>query len=548
MSDSPSKLDPSPDQQPARKPARIGVGSILIQFLLRGLGMGMSVFIALGVAFFFGAGAASDAFFLMRRLMGNAVLVADAITQTTLVPQIVKSVSRLGARQALRRLRPTEIGFAGGGAVLGAALLLFPDQITNAMAPGLSEEAFVLSSDFLQYFGVALPAIAATAVSGAFLNATRRYSAPVLLRLLPRLLILLALAAVPLGFGIAAVAIASVLGQILVWAFYFRVRKRVVKDMGEATVPLPPDAVQGAQDRKGTASRSAAVAITTTFFVISTFAENYYASLAGLGAIAILTLAQRISSIGVTEMMRSMLVVYYTSFVEHAVAGDRAAAIAEIASGLRRALFFTAPLAVFVAVLSGPLADVLLGYGAFDDTSVGLVAGLVTLFAVSSLFQTPASVLEVALMAQPKVRLARHFAWTMAAALILRLGLLAWLVPIIGLPGLGWAAIGATLPQTIGHGLRLRRELGPSLGRRLLGESATVLLAAGMAAALAYGSTLLWPGSTASDPHKVLQVVRVVVAGAVYGIAYVATGWMLGQPETRDLLAMLRRRISRLRK
>jgi putative peptidoglycan lipid II flippase len=530
------------------KPARVGVGSILIQFLLRALGMGMSLVIAVGVAFFFGAGAASDAFFLMRRLMGNAVLVADAITQTTLVPQIVSAVSRLGAREALRRLRPTEIGFAASGAMLAAGLLFFPDQITDAMAPGLSDEAFRLASDFLQYLGLALPAIAATSVSGAFLNATRRYSAPVLLRLLPRLLILLALAAVPLGFGITAVALASVLGQIVVWAVYFRVRKRVVQDMGEATVPLPPEVAEGAQDRKGTAHRSGAVAIATTFFVISTFAENYYASIAGLGAIAILTLAQRISSIGVTEMMRSMLVVYYTSFVEHAVAGDRAAAIAEIASGLRRALFFTAPLALFVAVLSGPIADVLLGYGAFDDTSVRLVAGLVTLFALSSLFQTPASVLEVALMAQPRVPLARHFAVAMAAALILRLALMAVLVPVIGLAGLGWAAIGATLPQTIAHGLRLRRELGPSLGRRLVAESATVLLAAGVAAALAFGSTFLWTGPGASDPHKLLQFARLLVAGVIFGIAYVGTGRMLGQPETADLLAMLRRRIGRLHK
>ncbi|MBV7410683.1 murein biosynthesis integral membrane protein MurJ [Maritimibacter sp. DP1N21-5] len=532
-------------QGPLAGPARIGVAAILIQFLLRALGMGMSLIIAVGVAFFFGAGAASDAFFFMRRLMGNWTLVADAITQTALVPQIVGALGRHGAAGALWRLRRTEIGFAVVGGIVAVCCLLFPDAITRAMAPGLSDEAFELSRRFLQYLGVALPAIAATSVSGAFLNASRRFTAPVLLRLLPRLLILLALAGVPFGFGIAAVAIASVLGQLIVWGVYLRVRLRVVAELAAQEVPSDQTPDPAPEDRRGLANRSAAVAITTTFFVVSTFAENYFASLAGVGAIAILTLAQRISSIGVTEMMRSMLVVYYTSFVEHAAAGDRDAAVDEIASGLRRALFFTAPVAVFVAVLSGPLAGALLGYGAFDDASVRMVAALVTLFALSSLFQTPASVLEVALMAQPGIGQARHFAVAMSAALVLRLGLMAWLVPGLGLAGLGWAAIGATLPQTLWHGYRLSRRLGPGFAPRLARESVTVVTTALAAGGLAWLTAAALSAVGADVMGKAVQIGQVILSGAVFIAAYVGIGLALGQPEMRHLLSSLRRRILR---
>ena len=287
------------------------------------------------------------------------------------------------------------------------------------------------------------------------------------------------------------------------------------------------------------AGHAAAIIIFAVGTLIETTLDTYFASLAGVGALAVLTIGQRISNVGASELNRSLLSVYYTNFAEYAAAGNRTGFAREVTTAMRSGLFFLAPLGFYLFALAEPLCRVLLDFGAFDDAALALTAQVVALVAIATVLRSPVAVIENAVLADLSARHVPFAALSIVLSLIVRVVVALTFLPSLGLMAVVWSAIAGTTVKLVFGLLWLRIE-----GLRLAAPDLRLIaqvLGLGMVAATTAGLGL---SLLADAPRGLLAVGLVGVSLLTLG-AYVWVSARLGVPEARWLGEALMRKIRR---
>jgi len=203
--------------------------SVLRVLLLRGLGVLISLATAIGIAFQFGAGPLTDAFFLVRRTFGSLALLIETVSNVLLVPVLVKRAQARATGDYLRDQRRSEWRVFVAGAAVGGLILWAAPWLVAVIAPGLPAEASEAAAVYFTLMALTLPFTCTTAFVGSALTAIRQFSISVAVKLLPRVLILLAILLVPLGFGMTAVVVAAVLGHVVMLLALMMLRRRIEK-------------------------------------------------------------------------------------------------------------------------------------------------------------------------------------------------------------------------------------------------------------------------------------------------------------------------------
>jgi murein biosynthesis integral membrane protein MurJ len=500
--------------------------AVIRQSGLTGIAAGASVAVGLlldiTIAARFGAGRATDAFFVSARIPLGLVAVVLVVANQALVPAFNTSMTKHGDA-ATSRLVSRIVGtvlVAGGGLLLVVSLLAH--QVIRVTAPGISESEVSTAAGMVPIVFAIVPLIAVSEVMRAFCNARYAFIVPALMNVVLSGIAATVILVGPrhditvVAWGYLAGAIAQV-SFMVVMATRRGLRLRPAIDLRNrelravGTLSIRPFAAAGLNP-------------------VARLGEQLMVSFLPPGSITILNYGYRlISAIGGTIFFRSVVVALVPRLTEAHLRGDNQEVLRITGLGLRIMFALSVPLTVFMAVLSRPAAMVVFQRGNFSHASASLLGIVLAVYSISLVGSALQRVLLAPFFARLDTRTPlRNTIYGVAANLAL--------LPLLTLP-FGWgnpnAIIGIALAYSLAQFVnvvharhRLRSMVGPParglarLAPRLIGAS--VISGAAMSGAvllfqlddtLPRGTLLLRTAVTAVGGAAILGAAMLILAG-----------------------------------
>ncbi|KIC16250.1 murein biosynthesis integral membrane protein MurJ [Leisingera sp. ANG-Vp] len=511
--------------------------SIISVTFWKSIGMALSLAIALAIANLFGAGASSDAFFLARRVVSNIAAGLERTLQFLQVPPMVRMAETEGLQVLARHLRKRSWQILLAAAVLCAAAFVFAPALTRLLAPGFSAEQHANATVYLRILLAVLPLSAATALSGAVLNALRLFRLPVIARLLPRACAAAALALVPVfAFGLGAVALAIAAGTVAMACFFAVCIRRA---LAQEWTPQPDSS---GQQLPYSRSRIWAMLLAQFHLFGAGWIDMAMASLTGAGSVATLEFAQRMTNMAPGVVTSSVIIVYYTEFASHLARGRQEAFRKSVQDAVRATLLFVMPAAVVLFMLNRPAVSVLLGHGAFEPWAVEQTASIIALLAPLLVVNALLGTLASALFADPRAPHLKIIFTGIAVSLAVRVGLNWLLLPVLGVLAVPLASLAAMSALLIVLYVRLVQAIGAPVRLREAGSFAAMALASAAAAAAVW----MVQAAAARELAGRLEMLSVAVLSAVCGaLVFAAVATVLKVPELARVRGILRKAIRR---
>ncbi|WP_164870845.1 lipid II flippase MurJ [Mesobaculum littorinae] len=511
--------------------------------LMKALGLVVTFLLVMAQAAIFGTGAAADAFFFARRTIGAFSGLFEQGAQRLFVPAFVQAWAAEddgdGPRAARRVLWRATLGLSAAVALGAVGAILAAGPLVTLLAPGFEgpvRDGAILAFRILL---VGLPLNMAAAVLGSFQFARRRFVLATAATLAPRVTVLAAIAGIgaavtPAQLSWAVNAGVALMAALMLW--------NALRALAPAADPAPQGAPcevidpslapsdgaaaprpAASRNRKatGTGTRATAVALFSAGQLATTWIDTALASLAGLGALAILYLAQRLLNAAPGSVNAAVSNVFYTEYA-HAALATRTRQAAEVATGLRLSLFLILPIAALLLAEAPQIVRLVLERGAFDAgdsaATAGLIRALAPLLVVNAVF----ALAITAILADDALPMRAAAIRVSLVSIALRCVLGAALVGPFGLTGLAITFLVADGAQMATAYAMLRRALGP-----ILAPADHAGLAGMTGAAIAAGGLLLlMPGT--GLPAFALQ-------GAAFAMAYPALAAAFGVAEARAL-------------
>lgn len=507
--------------------------SIIRVLALRGLGVLMSLFTASGLAYFFGAGPLLDAFFFVRRTFGSLTILVESLLTLLLVPNYVKTARETTPRDHLRRVGGLELRCFVFGLLMAVLAIFFAKYLVTYLAPGISAEAAEAAVFYFILMSLTLPITISTSVTAASLSAIRQFSLPVAVRLVPRLLILLAILLIPLGMGMTGIVLAAVVGHFMMGLVLWFSKRRLIRTLPDTQDQALTEKIESQQEPP---ERAGSFIVLGAYSLIVVLSESYFASFVGIGAIAILGLGQRLSTMGTSELLGSLLSVYYTNFSE--AADNPSVFRAEMRAALRTGFFFITPLSLLLITLGDQVTQVVLANGAFTSAAAKSASALIALFAIAGVLNTFTSVFETALLALHSSQKTRNFFIGGCIALTLRIGFLFFFIGQLGLIAIGVAAIIGPIVFSFKNFFYVRKHVGNPVDRGMLRDFGVIACAGAVLAIVAVVAEAILP----AEGGKLTQIMVLIVTAVMSVLAYVAAASAMGQDDAGKLTSKLLRR------
>jgi len=130
--------------------------------------------------------------------------------------------------------------------------------------------------------------------------------------------------------------------------------------------------------------RALALSVTQIISIVFTAVASFF----GVGAIAVLNLALNLQSVPLSIVGASYSLAAFPTLSEHYAKNNVAECGKHIGESLRYIIFWTLPLSALFIILRAHIVRVVLGSGAFDWTDTRLTAAVMSIFALSFVFQS----------------------------------------------------------------------------------------------------------------------------------------------------------------
>ncbi len=499
----------------------------------------------------------------------NQLLVPDFARRSTAIGTV--TTGRTGATGAIGATGAT-VGIGGTGAaswapkvigrgglslialavLIAGAVAIFAPAVVALLAPGFDPERSEMAVHLLRIVAICLPLSMIGGVAGAFNFSRRRFGITTLARMVPRIALVLVLltmagAAGPVALSWALVAGVAVSTAIVVWTSLREAArlpgsptKGSEGDEGARTVALDTDTdidtdtgteanskvaphvtshlvarhqAPRQDPRQRTRARAWAIGINVVAQMAMGWLDAGLASMAGVGAVTVLFVAQRLLSSAPGAVNSSVTAVFYTEYSHGAATLDRVAdwvadqpsdrasdtgkrpfpnpardAKVQVAAAVRISLLVVLPLALFILLAAEPLVRLLLERGAFTPADTKATAELMRFLSPVLLINAVLAAFVTATLADARLPLVRVFLCFASVTLGLRLLLGLVLVPVGGLAGLALAIILSSVAGATVLGVALSRFRGrlfrPHDQRALATMFGAAMLGAGAAAAV----------------------------------------------------------------
>jgi putative peptidoglycan lipid II flippase len=494
-------------------------------------------FLQLLVAYFFGASAQTDAYFMAASTseLLSKLLMGGSIT-AVFVPLFVERLTR-GQRADAWRLALNLVHLTLTVFVIALLLIaFFTPAFVRFIAPGFDAATSAVT---IQLIRVLLPAfllLFIVELLTAILHAFNQFTLPALLRLIAPSMSIIAIALFVRPLGIYALALGSVLSAVvqviilwwgihrqgLAYRFVWQPRDPAIRRLLRLVYPF-----------------ILSVGMTQLAGIV------YRVLVSGLpsGSLAALKFAEKINQLLAIMFLASVTTVIYPALSAKASQRDYAGMRTTIGIAIRLVVLATIPITIGAIILRTPLISLLYERGSFDShdaaaTSIAflfLVAGL-TVNGISS-------ILGHATLALQKTRAAVAVT---AASQVLAIVLFLWLVPRMGHAGLALASSLVPLGITLCYFLYLARHI-PRLYQIFIHASylkigtLALLLAATVTITWSYVRSLPLP----PFPSLLLQLVIPMLLGAAVFVGG-AYWWRL--PEIEEIFAIIGSRFGRWRR
>ncbi|OGY31293.1 MAG: murein biosynthesis integral membrane protein MurJ [Candidatus Andersenbacteria bacterium RIFCSPHIGHO2_02_FULL_45_11] len=479
------------------------------------------------VAYYFGAGNQTDAFFMAQSTseMLAKLLLGGSVT-AVFIPLFVERLAvknRDGAwRLAFNILNIMTVAYI---ALLGCIWLL-AGPFVHFIAPGFNGDTYTLTVSLLRLLLPSFLFLFLVEFATSILHSFKLFTLPATLRIVAPLVSILSILVFVHTLGIHALAIGIVAGSIIQLAilvvglrrqgmkyrFFIDIRDPAIRSLVRLVYPF-------------------------IFSLLMTQGAGivYRILVSGLeeGSLSALKFAEKITQLLTIVFLNSVTLVIYPLLSEKASLHDTAGMRSTIASAMRLVVFVSLPLILAVAILREPLVTFLYQRGSFtaSDTAATSIA---LLYLVLGLTTTGiSSILGHAVLAIQKTRAA--VAITIISQVV-AISLFYFLVPTMGMAGLALASSLVPLSSALLYFLYLRRHI-PALSTIFAHTTyiKTIILAI-------VSSAIVWVVSLSLTNYVLLQIIASLLAGALcYLVA--ARAWHI--EEMQEVLGMVRAKLTR---
>ncbi len=507
-------------------------------FLVSVLGTGLSRVLGaardIALGHVLGAGRVSDAFWIAFTVPNIfRRFVADEGLTGALIPALARAGRDEGEAAARRLGGQALAGLLLAGLVLGALGILAAKPLVLAFAWGFRDdpEQLALAVRLTRILFPFVVFVSLVSWAEGMLNQRGHFFVP---KVAPGLVSAAMVAAAVLAAGSDRAVLAIAWGVLVGGAVHLLV---CLPPLVRLWGPVPPvfAGLREPRFRAFLREMSKVVAI-GVFAQVNIMVLRQLASLLEAGSVTHYWYANR-----VVDLAQGAIAVAVGSAVLPAIARDVAHRDwdrfrADFSQAIRLAALFLLPAAVLLLVLAEPVVAVLFRHGRFGAADAEVTAATLRAMVPFMLAVAGINIVKRAFFAldERNVLLAVG-----GAGIALTAGAGYPLAHRLGVQGLALALSASTAAQLLAYLVLLRRRIGDALD--LAGVSGPLLrmfLAALPAAALARALTA--PGAWAEGP-SVPNLLRLALAGAGAGAAYLAAAWLLRVDEARRLLRRLRR-------
>ncbi|NWG87429.1 MAG: murein biosynthesis integral membrane protein MurJ [Hydrogenophilaceae bacterium] len=469
----------------------------------------------------FGAGAATDAFFVAFKLPNLLRrLFAEGAFSQAFVPVLAEYKNKRGAEathilvnKVATALFLVLVGVAGLG-ILAAPLVVL------VSAPGFlaTPDKFDLTVDLLRIVFPYILFISLTSLAAGVLNTYSRFSLPAFTPVLLNVAMILAATVAAPWFDppVLALGWGAFLGGLLQLAIQLPALKRVGL-IPRWDLDLKDEGVRRILKLMGPAAVGVSVA------QVSLLINTLFASFLVTGSVSWLYYADRLMEFPTGMLGVALGTILLPSLAKHYADNDGGEYSKLLDWGLRMTLLLAAPSAVALAILAVPLIATLFFYGEFTAHDVAMTRTALVAYSVGLIGLILVKVLAPGFYARQNIRTPVKIAiFTLLATQAMNL-IFIWPLQHAGLAlaiGLG-ACLNAGI---LFHKLRQHRIYQPQPGwTAFLLKLATALLVMGIVLWFAMGSEAHWLAYRAGE--RVAHLGGLVLGGAG---SYFATLWLLG--------------------
>lgn len=512
-------------QQTASSAGLIGLtalGGALIGFVLQLL-----------VAYYFGASAQTDAYFmaLSTSELLSKLLLGGSITAVFL-PMFVRHLA-CGQRQlawhlALNLFHLTAVVFI----VLIVLLGIFAAPFVHFIAPGFDGATAALTIKLLRVLLPAFLFLFLVELASSMLQALKQFTIPALLRLIAPATSIIIIILFIKSFGIFALALGAVAGSILQLGFLWWGLRRQGFTYRFIFQPLDPAIKR--------------LLLLVYPFIMSMLVTQgagivYRVLVSDLtpGSLAALKFAEKITQLLAIMFLTSVTVVIYPTLSEKAARRDFIGIRDTVAGALRLVTFVTVPVIVGVVLLRNPLVSFLYQHGSFSAEDAALTS-LALLFLVLGLTVNGiSSVLGHATLALQETRASVAVS---VASQAIAIALFVLLVPRLAHAGLALASALVPLSIALLYYLYLTRFI-PRL--KSIFWHITYVKTAALALALAAAVTIISPLSRhLTDIQQLSLFLQILLPSLVGAFVFFGGAYLWRIPEMRELTAIAHHKLN----
>ncbi len=486
------------------------------------------------VAGFFGAGLATDAFFvafripnLLRRLFAEGSLTIAFIPVFT---GYLKKKSREDALE-LASIAFTLLSIVL--AVVSVAGILLSPWIVRVMAPGFSDvpDKYVLTVFLTRLMFPYIFFISLVALCMGILNSLRHFAAPALAPVILNICMIASVFALKDFFAdpILSLAVGVIAGGILQLAMQFPFLIRV-------GVRLKPNFHFNHPGVKRIGVLMLPAVFGAAVYQASVFINTILASLLPGGSISYLYYADRVVELPLGVFAIAVGTAALPSFSEQAAGEDYERLKRTLSFSLRLILFVTIPSMVALIILRVPIISVLFQRGQFDAASTVFTAQALLYYAVGLWAFSCIRVVVSAFYALQDTRTPVKIA---VVALLVNVVMSVALMFPMRHSGLALATSIASAVNIIVLAVILRKRVGQFLQKDFWTSVSRTILASGVMG-VSIGvvhATLGWNSEAALGARVLFLVVAITVGLAVFALS----SFILGGSEVKALLRMKRR-------
>jgi putative peptidoglycan lipid II flippase len=483
------------------------------------------------VAYFFGAGADTDAFFMAQSTseLLSKLLLGGSVTAVFL-PFFVERITR-GERAAAWQLGLNVVHIMMALFVIVMILLaIFTRPFIGFIAPGFDQATADVTVFLLRLLLPSFLFLFLVDMATAMLHSLQHFAVPALLRIVAPLTSIISILLLVRTLGVYSLALGVVVGSVLQLALLFTTLQRKGFTYHFILAPRHP-----------TIKRLLILLYPFIFSVLATQAAGivYRILVSDLatGSLSALKFAEKITQLLAIMFLNSVTFVIFPLLSAKASSRDFVGMRETMAAAIRLIVFITLPIMVGVVTLRDPLIALIYQYGSFSAESAALTSVALLFLVIGLTTNGISSVFGHATLALQKTKAA---VGVTVASQIIAIALFVLLVPVMGHAGLALGSSLVPLSITLFYFLYLKRSI-PDLASVFFHRTYVkiIILTLIMGGLVVVTLVAMQPLSL---PFAVGRFLTVIIPTLLGAAVYMVGAYLWKIPEMNDVLALIKQK------